>query len=130
LRRASEERRASRAFAALHEQRERCGFPTRVFVMEKIGGPAMGPAYKPQYLDLSSPLFVDILFATLRADDADSITFEEALPSPEDYPAAGDGSLWALEVQVERHHYSVRAGADGRPWEDHSPGLRAARSES
>jgi hypothetical protein len=88
----------ARAFRAIHQWRAGKGIPVRVFAQEMV---SLGKGVlhrKPQYLDLSSPSFVQVFLAILK-DAAKSLTLEEALPAPDRFPE-GCGR-WGVEVQLE-----------------------------
>jgi hypothetical protein len=84
-----------RAFAAINRWRLANGLPGRVYARERTTGPGAPP--KPQYIDFSSPSFLEIFRSILRQEP--SLVLEEALPLPEQFPVR-DGR-WGVEVQVE-----------------------------
>ena len=95
------------ALAAIDRWRRAHGLPERLFVIERVSHPAVERIFKPQYLDLASPLFAE-LFRTLlgkalrQAGNGDAaLVFEEALPDPGDLPRDAAGQPWAVEIQVE-----------------------------
>jgi hypothetical protein len=88
------------AFAVIHRWRGAMGIPPRVFWIERVCHPSIEEFYKPQYLDLTSPLFVALFRSALVADNG-PLAFEEVLPAPEAWPADRDGRRWALELQLD-----------------------------
>ncbi|MFP5284964.1 MAG: hypothetical protein ACLGI9_04435, partial [Thermoanaerobaculia bacterium] len=84
-----------RAFAVINRWRLANGLPDRVYARERTTGPGSRP--KPQYIDFSSPSFLEIFRSILRQEP--SLVLEEALPLPEQFPVR-DGR-WGVEVQVE-----------------------------
>jgi Lantibiotic dehydratase, N terminus len=88
------------AFERLHRFRQIFGIPQRVFVSERLTQFPRGTYYKPQYLDLSSPLFMSILRSIVLAAE-DSLTFVEMLPQPESFLRDAKGQQWAVELLVD-----------------------------
>ncbi|MEM6794272.1 MAG: lantibiotic dehydratase [Acidobacteriota bacterium] len=91
--------RGGEALAAVSRLRRRLGgLPERVFVAEKISGRVPGGMFKPQYLDLTSPHFVELLRHILKAQPR--LSFEEALP---DFagPDRACGDARAMEIQID-----------------------------
>ena len=68
--------------------------------------------YKPQYLDFTSPLFVEVFRSALRIN-GDPLTFEEALPLSDDLPQGPGGERWAVELQLD----TLPLGPDDLPAE-------------
>jgi len=91
---------APAAFAALHRWRIRHGLPDRVFLLEKVDDALQAKLYKPQFVDFSSPSLVTMLCSILRMAD-EPLTFEEALPLPENLPRDGGGTQWGLELVLD-----------------------------
>ncbi len=83
-----------KAFASINSWRLAKGIPDRVFALESVAG----YRHKPQYIDFSSPSFVQVFRSILKAD-ARVLALEEALPAPEQLSL--DGSPWTVEVQLE-----------------------------
>jgi hypothetical protein len=102
---------APRAFAALDRWRRSRGIPDRVFAVERVRFEGSPEVYKPQYLDLTSPLFFGILEAALRSC-GDTLVLEEMLPLPEALPLDEEGGSWAVELQVETLGWTASAEAD------------------
>src|SRR5690606_12768431 len=94
--------RASRedAFEQVDDWRCAIGLPERVFLIERLQDGPRGTAYKPQYIDFTSPGFVSLLVRGLGRDDAE-LHFEEVLPVPEHAAVGEDGRRWVVEVQVD-----------------------------
>ncbi len=86
------------AYAILNRWRLGRGIPDRVFVQEPILLTGSVYRQKPQYIDFSSPSFIQILRSILKVGMR-TLTLEEALPVPEQFPARGP--RWAAEVQLE-----------------------------
>jgi hypothetical protein len=100
------------AFAALNRWRMEKNLPERLFWIEKIHHAKVGEVYKPQYMNFSSPLFVEVFRSALRLN-SDPLTFEEALPSPSDLPLGPGGERWAVELQLD----TLPLGPDDLPEE-------------
>lgn len=88
-------------FAAVQRWRERYGLPAQGYLLERVRHPVAGRATKPQYLDLTSPLFLDLLETVVRDHPGPELVIEEALPAPADFPADGEGDCWAVELLLE-----------------------------
>ncbi|HEX6038742.1 lantibiotic dehydratase [Longimicrobium sp.] len=86
------------SFAAVTRLRMDWGIPARVFVAEPRG--ARGTPFKPQYLDLGSPLFLPLL-RDLAAGGQARVTLEEMLPDPAMCPRDPEGRGWAVEVALD-----------------------------
>ncbi len=99
------------ALAALHAFRRRLALPERVFVVEHVSHPFLDALYKPQYLDLTSPLFVGVLRAILAGPQAE-LMFVEPLPLPEEHPRDEQGRRWAVEVLADS--LALKAGRPRR----------------
>jgi hypothetical protein len=82
------------AYAAVNRWRLSKGIPDLVFVQE----PRALARLKPQYIDFSSPSFIQI-FRSILKGATQALTLEEALPVPEQFPVRG--YHWAAEVQLE-----------------------------
>jgi hypothetical protein len=87
------------AFAHLNRRRTALGIPDRVYLQERIEHP-FGTRFKPQYVDFTSPAFVDLLLSVIRADPM-PVVLTEALPAPDAFPADAEGRRWAVEVVVD-----------------------------
>ncbi len=86
-----------KGFLGLHQWLRDVGIPDRVFFIEKtIEGDSI--RRKPQYLDFSCPLFVELLQRSIRGGN---VIFEEALPVPDDFPLAYDREPRAQEIQLD-----------------------------
>lgn len=88
------------AYEAIGRWHRRLGLPSRLFLIEPVDDGYGNEIHKPQYLDLSSPLFVHLFRAALRPDK-EVMEAEEILPAPRDLPVDGDGRSWAVEIQLE-----------------------------
>lgn len=85
------------AFERLHRFLRQNAIPTVTYVQETKQSFPRGKHRKPQYLDLSSPLFVCMLESMLASTEQ-RVTFVEALPRLEDLPRDSDGRRWAMEL--------------------------------
>lgn len=85
------------AFERLHRFLHKVGMPHRVFVSEKLISFPRGSHSKPQYLDLTSPLFIAILHSIVTAAK-EPLLFVEALPSPDSFLPDSNGQKWAVEL--------------------------------
>jgi hypothetical protein len=54
---------------------------------------------KPQYIDFSSPIFVELFRQRLAASD--QLAMEEVLPAVEDGIPDESGARWAVELQLD-----------------------------
>jgi hypothetical protein len=88
------------ALVAANRWRSQRGIPERIFAIEKVPHRLRGTRYRPQYVDFSSPLFLDVLRAILRTDDRD-VSFVEALPTPDMFPEDGNGHRRAVEILLD-----------------------------
>lgn len=87
-------------FAALHRLRAEHGLPGQVFALERVAHPVKGSRYRPQYLDLTSPLFVPLWRSILEAEDR-SLILMEALPPVDLFPRDAQGRRWAVEILID-----------------------------
>ena len=85
---------------AVNRWRLERNLPERLFWIEKIDHPRIKGVRKPQYLDFTSPLCVEI-FRSVMCLNSDPLTFEEALPAPEDMIPGPGQERWALELQID-----------------------------
>lgn len=88
------------AYVALQRWRMRHGIPERVFLRERILHRVLADRFKPQYLDLSSPLCVPVLRAAIESS-SDAVSFEEMLPDPQILPADRNGRRWGVELLLD-----------------------------
>lgn len=100
LRRILEDPGSPEAFERLHRFLRKFEIPTRLFVAEKLNSFPRGKYHKPQYLDLSSPLFISILHSIALAAEG-SLVLVETLPEPEMMPRDSKGQRWAVELLVD-----------------------------
>jgi hypothetical protein len=112
LRRESAVASEEEAFAALNRWRLEHDLPERLFWIEKTHYDLVGDVYKPQYLDFTSPLFVEVFRSALRTN-SDPLAFEEMLPVSSDLPRGPGGERWAVELQLD----TLPLGADDLPAE-------------
>ena len=94
------DRPPARAWAEVDRWRRSLGVPDRVFALEKIRHETIDDLWKPQYLDLTSPLFFQILEAVARTAGP-SLVLEEMLPAAEVFPRDAAGNRWAVELHLE-----------------------------
>lgn len=89
-------------FTALHRWRRGREIPDRVFAIERVPHPVDDTRfhYQPQYLDLTSPLFIAIL-RSIAVSCESSIMLVEMLPSPDAFPRDTEGRAWAIELLVD-----------------------------
>ena len=95
------------AFAALNRWRMAEAIPERVFVTERV----RGALTKPQYIDFTSPLFVQIFLTIVGKDPSVGVDLEEMLPTPDAAPADAEGRRWVVELQLDT--LARRAGRAG-----------------
>jgi hypothetical protein len=98
------------AFAALNRWRMKLDLPERLFWIEKMHYHSIEEVYKPQYLDFTSPLFVEVFRSALRINH-DPLTFEEVLPGPGDLPSGPGGERRAVELHLD----TLSLGPDDLP---------------
>jgi hypothetical protein len=91
---------AEAAFAALNRWRIQQNLPERLFLIERTHYQQVGDVYKPQCLDFTSPLFVEVFRSALRSN-RDPLVFEEMLPVAGDLPQGAQGEHWAVELQLD-----------------------------
>jgi hypothetical protein len=89
----------AQAFAAVNRFRMRHGIPGRVFFADVLPHDFFAKAYKPQYLDFSSPLFIPLLRGVVS--DGEELKLTEMLPAPEAFPRDGAGRAWATEILLD-----------------------------
>jgi len=95
------------AFAVLNRWRIAQEIPERVFVTERV----RGELTKPQYIDFTSPLFVQIFLTIVGKDPSVGVDLEEMLPTPDAAPVDGEGRRWVVELQLDT--LARRAGRAG-----------------
>jgi hypothetical protein len=88
------------AFMSFTRWRKQHNIPDRVFVMEKVSHPLLTQHYRPQYVDLTSPLFTPILQSVARSADDELLVFE-MLPGIEAFPKDSAGKSWAVELLLD-----------------------------
>jgi hypothetical protein len=88
------------AYVALQDWRLRQGIPERVFLLQRIPHRVLADRFKPQYLDLTSPLSPSILRTAIENGNG-SVSFEEMLPDPEAFPRDRDGRHWGVELLLD-----------------------------
>lgn len=86
------------AFRHINRRRSAVSIPDRVFLAE----PVAVPHTKPQYIDFTSPLLVEIFCSALQKE-VSSLRLTEALPGPEGHVPAEKGRRRAVEIQFESH---------------------------
>ncbi|HVH13085.1 MAG TPA: hypothetical protein VM759_08540, partial [Longimicrobium sp.] len=87
------------AFAAVNRFRARHGIPDRVFFADALPHDFFKKAWKPQYLDFTSPLFFPLLRGVVA--DGEELKLTEMLPAPEAFPRDEMGRVWAAEVLLD-----------------------------
>jgi hypothetical protein len=87
----------ARFFAAVERWRKERGIPDRVFLPRPAGTNTHRD--KPQYIDFSSPIFVELFRQRLAASD--QLAMEEVLPAVEDGIPDESGARWAVELQLD-----------------------------
>lgn len=94
---AGSEKEAFLAFDAWRRERQ---LPDRLFLIENIAHPSREDLYKPQYLDLTSPLFVTLLRSALKSHRG-VVSFEEMMPTPEAALVDAEGRHWMIEILLD-----------------------------
>ena len=102
------------AFLAVNRWRLERRLPDRAFLAETVTRGAGPPRRKPQYIDFTSPLFVEIFRAAVQAG-AEEIELAEALPDPGGMLRGADGRSWAVEVQLDNLGFQAGFQAGFQP---------------
>ncbi len=97
------------AFAAINRWRLRHGVPDRVYIAESLVGSGDNAYAKPQYIDFTSGLFVELFRAILNRKLPRLRVFE-ALPTPEEIPLDRCGARIAVEIQLESSGLGLSSG--------------------
>jgi hypothetical protein len=87
-------------FLAVNRWRRDRGIPERVFAVEPLVGGVERPQTKPQYIDFSSPLFLEVL-RSIAEVDVPRFSFMEALPLYSEFPQTESGQQWGVELQLD-----------------------------
>jgi hypothetical protein len=87
------------AFLALNRWRMAQGIPDQVYLVEPLGEGAR-PQTKPQYIDFTSTLLVEIFLSILEMD-VPRLSLMEALPAPGQLFSGKEGKRWAVELQLD-----------------------------
>lgn len=102
------------AFDKLNEWRIKLGIPEQVFAVEPLRDEHRGIFYKPQYLDFSSPTFVELTLTAFAKMMDLTWRFDEMLPSAAALPVAADGKRRVFELQLDTLSLRrVSRGGDG-----------------
>jgi hypothetical protein len=89
------------AFLAINQWRLERSLPERVFLIEPFAeGPTKRAQRKPQYIDFTSPGFVEIFRSAIDMD-VPKLSILEALPKPGEFPLGVDGKRWGVELQLD-----------------------------
>ena len=94
------------AYRAIDRWRRQHGMPEKVFLIENVHHATRKDLYKPQYLDLTSPLFVALLRSALKQHQG-VVSFEEMLPESGAAPVGPNGQGYLIEVLAEAPACSV-----------------------
>jgi len=87
------------------------GIPDKAFVNERVSHPVRNSRYQPQYLDLTSPLYLGILRSLTMSGDR-FLKFVEVLPSSDAFPVDAEGRAWAIELLLDS--ISFRSNLESR----------------
>lgn len=87
----------SRAYANIHRWRHRLDLPSVGFYYERTHHGAV----KPQHVDFTSPSLCGLFVSSLRKMTTGHLLFEEALPSPADFPFDASMNRRGLELLVD-----------------------------
>lgn len=88
-------------FIKLNAWRLELGIPEQVFMLEPLRDDLRGTFYKPQYLDFSSPAFVELARTAFEKMADLTLRFDEMLPLPTTLPVAADGKRRVIELQLD-----------------------------
>ncbi|MEM7482686.1 MAG: lantibiotic dehydratase [Acidobacteriota bacterium] len=93
------QRPGAQARVGLDRWRRLHGVAARVFVIERV---IFGDkqTFKPQFLDLRSPTFLELLAGIVERAGG-PVEFEEMLPTPEAFPMDARGERWATELVLD-----------------------------
>jgi hypothetical protein len=109
------------AFRDVNRWRVHHGLPDRVYIAEPLAGTGNNPYSKPQYIDFTSGLFVELFRAILNRG-LPRLRIFEALPTPEEIPLYRCGARMAVEIQLESSGLRLTSGrAPSRVMEGSSP---------
>jgi hypothetical protein len=87
----------ARAYVAVHDWRSRLGLPRQGFYKELT----FHGILKPQYVDFGSPSLCRLFVSSLQKMTDRYLTFEEALPSPADFPLDASGQRRGFELLID-----------------------------
>jgi len=90
----------SSAFLTVDRWRQERGIPEVAYLAEPLPGGGPHPRIKPQYVDFTSTLFVELFQAAL-SHGQETLKLVEALPAPADLPQTEDGTRFAVEIQFD-----------------------------
>lgn len=85
------------AYAHVQGWRRRRGLPSSVFYHERT----YHGAFKPQYLDFSSPSLCRLFLSSLRQAKARQLIFRECLPTPTDFPFDASMNRRGVELLID-----------------------------
>ncbi|ACY14042.1 lantibiotic dehydratase [Haliangium ochraceum] len=89
------------AFLAIQRWRLNYGIPRQCFLIEQVtAAQTTRNVFKPQYIDFGAPELVS-LFRSASLLAKGSITLEEALPTPDDFPENQHGEPQGVEIILE-----------------------------
>ncbi len=99
-----------KAFTAINNWRIELGIPDRVFVIERI---AHSPVVisKPQLIDFTSPLFVNV-FSSILQSPVPALIMEEVLPDMHALPRDAEGRRWCVELMLDSLAFQDTFGYD------------------
>jgi hypothetical protein len=100
LRQESQKLSLVEAFTRIDAWRCRKGLPQQVFLYEMMKSAEGAEVFKPQYIDFSSPVLVEVFQAGLK-NDPKRLIFEEPLPLYISFPLGLQGERWGLELQMD-----------------------------
>jgi hypothetical protein len=103
----------SKAFSVINHWRAEHDIPEHVYLAEPIPGSGASPHLKPQYIDFTSCLFVE-LFRSVLERNQERLKLFEALPDPDQLMPTKDGSRLAVEIQLDSFGF-VHPERNGKP---------------
>jgi|GEM_PF-3214628 len=121
-----------KAFSALDHWRAEHGIPKRAYLAEPIPRSGASPHLKPQYIDFTSCLFVELFRAALERGQ-EKLKLFEALPDPGVLTPAGHGGRVAVEIQLDSSGFTQPESTTGPrdQWNDFpNPTLDTGPAES
>jgi len=91
---------STKAFSVINRWRARHDIPERAYLAEPIPGSGTNPHLKPQYIDFTSCLFVELFRSSLERNQ-ERLKLFEALPDPGGLTPTEHEERLAVEIQLD-----------------------------